>query len=129
MNKQTKNNLRFALCESQNWRCYYCDGEMSLKRMGKSEYPSLEHLVPTSEGGPDTMSNYAASCCGCNSGRPIITSSEWINVRYDLIKMDWFPCTWSPKHIRKYLKERFGYVTGLESSLQTPKFVALSDIR
>ncbi|NLD53896.1 MAG: HNH endonuclease [Burkholderiaceae bacterium] len=73
--------LRRQAFHRQCRRCYYCGVTMWL--LSPDELPggspsaaaadrlrcTAEHLVPKSEGGPDTVSNIVAACAHCNHTR------------------------------------------------------------
>jgi len=61
--------VRLEALEEQHSRCYYCGLFLSLP-------PKADHVVPTSQGGPDERSNIVATCARCGtrkSNRPIET--------------------------------------------------------
>jgi 5-methylcytosine-specific restriction endonuclease McrA len=60
--------VRTKLAEAQNWRCAYCGGRMDGKK-NEPDAPTFEHLVPTSQGGPDTISNVVITHRRCNVAR------------------------------------------------------------
>lgn len=60
--------LRTRCAEAQNWRCCYCQKEMTLEARG-SRRVTLEHIVPVSMGGEDEYDNCAAACSSCNNKR------------------------------------------------------------
>lgn len=63
--------------------CWLC-GEPVDKtlRWPHPKSPSLDHVIPISQGGPTTIANGRLACLGCNSSRrdkPIdpVTSQHW----------------------------------------------------
>lgn len=68
LNQYFKVYHRTRAAEAQNWRCCFC-GIRMVEVSGKKYSVSLEHVVPTSEGGLDEPSNHAASCVSCNNKR------------------------------------------------------------
>lgn len=50
--------------------CDYCH---------RFSFLTLEHMIPKSEGGEDSINNYSFICTRCNSSRKNIKMSEWIN--------------------------------------------------
>lgn len=60
--------LRTRCAEAQNWRCCYCQKEMTLEANG-SRRVTLEHVTPVSLGGTDDYDNCAAACSSCNNKR------------------------------------------------------------
>jgi len=51
--------------------CAYCDAELG-------EDWHIEHVVPKSAGGPDTLANYVPSCKSCNSAKHALHVLEFI---------------------------------------------------
>ena len=47
------------------FRCEYCDADL-LASVDAYKSWQLDHIVPTSAGGPDEFSNWAVSCHTCN---------------------------------------------------------------
>ena len=75
-------SLRMAAAHLQQFRCFYCGCTMWLKspaeittafqvsaRQAKLLQCTAEHLVPCSQGGPDSASNIVAACRYCNQHR------------------------------------------------------------
>lgn len=60
--------IRTRCAEAQNWRCCYCQKEMTLEAKG-SRRVTLEHVTPVSMGGTDDYDNCAAACSSCNNKR------------------------------------------------------------
>ncbi|MFB6267822.1 MAG: HNH endonuclease [Halodesulfurarchaeum sp.] len=52
--------------------CIYC---------GATENLTFDHLVPTSEGGPDIISNQVPACQSCNSSKGAQDVIEWYQTR------------------------------------------------
>lgn len=63
--------VRASVWALTNGKCTYCDGV--IYRDGQA--PSIEqrfvveHVVPTSMGGPDNLANYVPACMSCNSSK------------------------------------------------------------
>ena len=70
------NDLRKALCDSQDGRCFYCSTEIShySKRATSCD---IDHRVPKSRGGSDDESNLVAACRACNRGKCDRSEAEW----------------------------------------------------
>lgn len=54
---------RFAIFERDNFTCQYCG-----RKSPKVEL-ELDHIIPRSLNGTDTISNYATACFDCNRGK------------------------------------------------------------
>lgn len=61
-----KHSLR-KLHKASNGVCHYC-GRKTNREISRL-YPTRDHIVPRSFGGPNTMDNYVLACAGCNSER------------------------------------------------------------
>lgn len=63
--------VRDAVWTLTQGHCAYCDSE--IKRDGQAESRGaafcVEHVVPTSAGGPDNLANYVPACISCNSSK------------------------------------------------------------
>jgi hypothetical protein len=60
-----------ALCDRQEWLCFWCGLRMTADDPQARSYRTLEHVIPRCSGHPDIslMSNFRASCKGCNEMR------------------------------------------------------------
>lgn len=70
-------NHRCCYCGSKTWHPFY--GETGSKRL----LATLEHVVPRSMGGTDSMNNLTMACSRCNSTRGDCFEAE---VFYEMIK-------------------------------------------
>lgn len=63
--------LRFEVLRRDGFRCRYCGASSSTVEL------HVDHVVPVSAGGSDSLMNLVAACQACNSGKSsIILSSE-----------------------------------------------------
>lgn len=76
--------IREVLMHSQQGLCWYCGCDLASHPLT----PHIEHQVPTSRGGPNTISNIVLSCAPCNSAKNDKTVSEF---RAYVIKRDRLP--------------------------------------
>jgi len=55
----------------QNGRCYYCHIVMITTRdaANADRVATLDHVIPKSKGGSDTVENTVAACAACNSAK------------------------------------------------------------
>lgn len=64
------------------WKCYYCDTEMHTRRhpepIKNPKRFTIDHLIPTSRGGPDTIFNRVGACCACNNLKGWMTEAEFV---------------------------------------------------
>jgi hypothetical protein len=60
--------LRDAVLERDNWRCQLCGGVIPRGQTDTNAiaYPNIDHIVPSSLGGPTTLDNLQASHRMCN---------------------------------------------------------------
>jgi 5-methylcytosine-specific restriction endonuclease McrA len=64
-------SVRQMVAERANWRCEYCQ---SPENMAPQSF-TLEHIVPSSQGGSDEPENLAYACQGCNSSKYVKTEA------------------------------------------------------
>lgn len=58
------------VAERDGWRCHLCGKRVPPRRYtAKPEDPTVDHLVPLSAGGPDTLTNVALAHNACNYTR------------------------------------------------------------
>ena len=72
-------DLRTRLWQVQEGRCFYCHelmhkgnskaGRYWLATSGAPNRPTLEHIIPRSEGGDTSSDNLVLACASCNSHR------------------------------------------------------------
>jgi 5-methylcytosine-specific restriction endonuclease McrA len=60
--------LRARLSSEQNHRCCYC-GIRTNEAEHPDDQPTLEHVIPRSQGGGDTYDNCVMACSLCNNQR------------------------------------------------------------
>lgn len=62
--------VKRAVVERDGWKCSYCK---------TSEGPfELDHIIPWSRGGKDTVENLCVSCIPCNRQKSDRTPEEWM---------------------------------------------------
>lgn len=67
--KNNRKNIRKRVWRKLLWqesqgRCAYCGQHTP------DEHRTIEHLIPTSKGGPNHLCNVIAACAPCNNGKP-----------------------------------------------------------
>lgn len=70
--------IRTRLAESQNWKCCWC-GLRTTHIAGKKNSATIEHIIPVSKGGSNSIENLAMACSSCNNNRK---DTEIKNIRY-----------------------------------------------
>jgi len=55
------------------WRCWYCGVRLII------DSGHVDHIIPTSAGGPDIPSNWALACNFCNFAKHACTLDEFMN--------------------------------------------------
>lgn len=58
--------------EKFNHRCAYCGV--------KSDHLTIDHVVPVSRGGADTVANVVPACQHCNSAKNAKTPEQWVGM-------------------------------------------------
>lgn len=72
MTRSKKNQQRLdAVVDRDGWRCHLCGGEVEQreKSTGKPDDAVLDHVIPWSLGGPDTIDNLRLAHNSCNAVR------------------------------------------------------------
>ena len=78
LNKTQRVDVRHQLWKKQHGRCYYCGVHFVGQRrrhnnLTDSEYlartPTIDHIVPLSKGGKNSVSNFVLACHRCNVRR------------------------------------------------------------
>ncbi len=67
------------LIDRDGWMCSYCGRFLTLDMM------TVDHIVPTLRGGPDTLANTVISCRACNAQKSDMLLEEyihWLGVRH-----------------------------------------------
>ena len=67
-----------ALCERQDWKCFWCGGKMTNQESNARSFRTLEHVVPRSvKGGKaNDPANLRAACRECNETRSAWSSGK-----------------------------------------------------
>lgn len=65
--------VRAALLEQTEWRCEYCECELSWKGS------EIEHMIPRARGGTDHFVNLTISCKSCNCSKRAKTYCEFVD--------------------------------------------------
>lgn len=78
-NAVRRRRLLRMVFDRENGRCFYCDHVVSMNArrylnsdasLAKTLYAAtLDHIIPKSRGGMDTIENTVCACYGCNTSR------------------------------------------------------------
>ncbi len=79
MSEGKPKSLKEIILITQRYRCFYCFNPLKLKDS------TVDHIIPKSEGGTDTMTNKVVSCSSCNMTKsskriPDSIISRWIEM-------------------------------------------------
>jgi 5-methylcytosine-specific restriction endonuclease McrA len=69
-----------AVVKRDEDRCIYCGTQtlgVGRLRQRQSNHRHIEHILPRSRGGLNTMENLAVACVGCNLSKNNKTVGEW----------------------------------------------------
>ena len=72
-NHQRRKSQKLRIIERDGWTCFYC-GRENL-RLDEIE---IDHKLPVSRGGPNTMDNLVTACRECNQRKGTMTAEEFI---------------------------------------------------
>ena len=68
----------------QSGKCFYCEKEMNLDDANTPDSPTIDHIVPRSEGGVTSIFNLVCACGECNRSKgstPVIAFMTMIRQR------------------------------------------------
>jgi len=60
--------IRKQVWDLTGGKCAYCDTALAPDGNGSLSFV-VEHVVPTSQGGPDNLANYVPACMSCNTSK------------------------------------------------------------
>ena len=73
-----------ALLQKQDGYCYYCGENLLVgkhkENTRKSQYASIDHVIPRSAKGKNHHTNLVVSCCLCNSTKGSIPVDQFVNL-------------------------------------------------
>lgn len=61
-------SVRKQVWDMTGGKCAYCDTALAPDGNGSLSFV-VEHVVPTSQGGPDNLANYVPACMSCNTSK------------------------------------------------------------
>lgn len=88
----------FRLWREQEGRCFYCErvtwligveqhtGKKHLATLDPRAQATREHLIMQKHGGTNAPDNIVMACFECNSTRPDVPASEWLERKEHLAK-------------------------------------------
>jgi hypothetical protein len=92
--KWIRKDKRLAIYMRDNWRCVYCQKDLSKVR---PRLRTLDHVVPVTNNGSNEHTNLVTCCKRCNDSKQDRTLDQWIKnaARRKLITQRIFdqPCT------------------------------------
>jgi 5-methylcytosine-specific restriction endonuclease McrA len=65
--------------------CAYCSTELDYNLLSKPSGPNIDHLIPVSRGGDDSLENLALACRNCNYRKGVRTAEEFARYPNDPI--------------------------------------------
>jgi hypothetical protein len=66
LRKNINNSLRFDIFKRDNFKCIYCGSSPAINNNTQLE---VDHVIPVSKGGDNSISNLKTICKECNSGK------------------------------------------------------------
>lgn len=67
-----------VLFNHQYGRCYYCKKRMILDERQHKDSATLDHKIPTSRGGSESIKNKCCCCLDCNYRKSDLTEEEFL---------------------------------------------------
>jgi len=88
----------FALSFEKGFKCAYCGHKLQLHSQKPNYYtPSVDHKIPLTRGGTDTIDNLCLCCYLCNICKGVWTAEEWVELinyippeRFQVLMKAWF---------------------------------------
>lgn len=85
--------LRFLVLRRDHYRCRYCGAQAPAAEL------EVDHVVPRSRGGPDTLANLVTACIPCNRGKsnlPVLVTARPPLSHAEIIEAyeDWGVVAW-----------------------------------
>lgn len=84
VSQSSKIKKKIKLYHTQNGKCFYCSVQVRHPKNTlygcqiPSDYSTLDHIKPKSQGGPNVISNYVLACAKCNSARADMDFYEFL---------------------------------------------------
>ena len=63
--------IRSRLFKKQNGKCHYCNKQLSHTKS------TIDHIIPRSKGGTDTIDNFVVACYECNCDKSDLNREEY----------------------------------------------------
>lgn len=76
---KVQNTRRIKLANRAQWKCYWCNHGMR-PEFGFQNSVTVEHLLPRSQGGGNSVSNLQAACARCNRIRGVQDHDEFMQI-------------------------------------------------
>lgn len=70
--KVRRPNVKRTLLRKQSNKCLYCECHLDARSM------TIDHMIPRSRGGSNTLENLAAACSKCNNAKGSMTKDEYL---------------------------------------------------
>lgn len=72
LDKERRQNFKTLLIKENGSKCGYCFKEKRFSQL------SIDHIVPTSKGGPDKKWNMLLACKKCNNKKADMDIDDWL---------------------------------------------------
>ena len=73
--------IRQRVFKKNSGRCVYCSKQLQNTNPRKSDYMTIDHVIPKSAGGPkNRIDNLVPACNDCNSKKADHCLLEWIDI-------------------------------------------------
>jgi len=80
--KNFDNRRKLRRCmERQQCICPYCEREMYFRGQQLKPVATVDHVIPLSKGGTNSIDNMVACCTGCNTAKGSMSVKEFMESR------------------------------------------------
>lgn len=79
MTKNRRRNIRKRLYDGQEGRCHYCKRPMAFNpaKTLQGNFATLDHIVPQSVGGRNSVQNFVLACRRCNEKKKSFSYADF----------------------------------------------------
>jgi 5-methylcytosine-specific restriction endonuclease McrA len=84
-----KRGIRISVFEKTGGLCTYCHTNLQIDRPGAEDYMTVDHVIPTANGGKNHIDNMAPSCKKCNEEKDNLDLDVFLKQRKRITTSRW----------------------------------------